>query len=167
MQESGSETHKGVTAASSVTPNETLNDTPASASTAGDDAVLQPHLDSSLEKDIEGKEVVASDEKEVIANGGIPETADEKASSTVVENTGTVPGYYDGTEKETGLDTTGSEGPKDAAAAEDEEVDESKYPGGVALGILTFGLMMATFVVALDNTIIGGYLPAVSLNLIC
>ena len=33
--------------------------------------------------------------------------------------------------------------------------DVTKYPGGFALGILTFGLCMATFVVALDNTIIG------------
>lgn len=39
--------------------------------------------------------------------------------------------------------------------AETEADDESKYPGGFALGILTFGLCMATFVVALDNTIIG------------
>ena len=39
--------------------------------------------------------------------------------------------------------------------AETEAEDESKYPGGFALGILTFGLCMATFVVALDNTIIG------------
>lgn len=161
-------TRKGAAAASSVTPNETLNDTPASASTAGDDAGSQPHP-YSVEKDIEEKEVVASDEKEAIANGEISETADEKASSTVVENQGTAPEHF-GAEKETGLETTGSDGPKDAeaaAAAGDEEVDESKYPGGVALGILTFGLMMATFVVALDNTIIGRYLLAVSLNLIC
>ena len=38
---------------------------------------------------------------------------------------------------------------------EDETEDESVYPGGAALAILTFGLCMATFVVALDNTIIG------------
>lgn len=38
---------------------------------------------------------------------------------------------------------------------EEEQEDESVYPGGAALAILTFGLCMATFVVALDNTIIG------------
>lgn len=38
--------------------------------------------------------------------------------------------------------------------AKDQE-DESKYPGGVALTIITIGLMLAAFVVALDNTIIG------------
>ena len=37
----------------------------------------------------------------------------------------------------------------------EEEDDETKYPKGVPLAILTFGLCMALFVVALDNTIIG------------
>ena len=36
-----------------------------------------------------------------------------------------------------------------------EEEDEIVYPGGLQLGLLTFGLCMATFTVALDNTIIG------------
>ena len=44
--------------------------------------------------------------------------------------------------------------------ADDEAEDETKYPGGFALAILTFGLCMATFVVALDNTIIGEEIPA-------
>ena len=38
---------------------------------------------------------------------------------------------------------------------EQEKEDESKYPSGVALTLLTLGLCMSTFVVALDNTIIG------------
>ena len=37
----------------------------------------------------------------------------------------------------------------------EEKEDESKYPSGVALTLLTLGLCMSTFVVALDNTIIG------------
>lgn len=42
------------------------------------------------------------------------------------------------------------------ALAEGEEAeDESKYPRGIALALLTFGLCLALFVVALDNTIIG------------
>ena len=44
---------------------------------------------------------------------------------------------------------------EEQAGTDTEAEDESKYPGGFALGILTFGLCMATFVVALDNTIIG------------
>lgn len=43
----------------------------------------------------------------------------------------------------------------------DEQNDDSKYPGGGALAVLTFGLCMATFVVALDNTIIATAIPKV------
>ena len=46
---------------------------------------------------------------------------------------------------------TSSEEKKDGEGKGDEII----YPGGAALSILTFGLCMATFVVALDNTIIG------------
>lgn len=38
--------------------------------------------------------------------------------------------------------------------AEADIEDESKYPHGVKLAMLTFGLCAATWVVALDNTII-------------
>lgn len=48
--------------------------------------------------------------------------------------------------------TTQNEG--DAAPAAQEE-DESKYLSGTKLALLTFGLATSTFVVALDNTIIG------------
>ncbi|KAI9880358.1 MAG: hypothetical protein M1830_003969 [Pleopsidium flavum] len=45
----------------------------------------------------------------------------------------------------------------------DEEIeDESKYPNGVPLAILTFGLCMAIFVVALDNTIIATAIPKIT-----
>ncbi|KAI9699110.1 MAG: hypothetical protein M1836_003299 [Candelina mexicana] len=40
--------------------------------------------------------------------------------------------------------------------------EEAKYPGGWALGILTFGLCLALFVVALDNTIIATALPVIT-----
>ena len=50
-------------------------------------------------------------------------------------------------EKEATVDTVEEEG--------QEKEDETKYPGGVALALLTLGLCMSTFVVALDNTIIG------------
>ena len=44
----------------------------------------------------------------------------------------------------------------------DEQNDDSKYPGGGKLAILTFGLCMATFVVALDNTIIATAIPRIT-----
>ena len=39
--------------------------------------------------------------------------------------------------------------------AENDGEDETVYPGGLTLGLITLGLLLATFVVALDNTIIG------------
>lgn len=44
---------------------------------------------------------------------------------------------------------------KEENVGDEEKEDETVYPGGAALAVLTFGLCMATFVVALDNTIIG------------
>ncbi|KAL8787632.1 MAG: hypothetical protein Q9195_007678 [Heterodermia aff. obscurata] len=44
----------------------------------------------------------------------------------------------------------------------DDQNDESKYPGGGTLALLTFGLCMATFVVALDNTIIATAIPKIT-----
>ena len=38
---------------------------------------------------------------------------------------------------------------------EDEVEDDREYPNGFTLATLTFGLCLATFVIALDNTIIG------------
>lgn len=49
-----------------------------------------------------------------------------------------------------------------AGDAVDEQNDDSKYPGGGKLAILTFGLCMATFVVALDNTIIATAIPRIT-----
>jgi hypothetical protein len=47
---------------------------------------------------------------------------------------------------------------EDGTVEEDQPAeveDESKYPSGFPLAILTFGLCVSLFVVALDNTIIG------------
>lgn len=46
--------------------------------------------------------------------------------------------------------------------AENAEQDEIVYPGGLQLGLLTFGLCMATFTVALDNTIIATAIPKIT-----
>ncbi|TVY44502.1 Efflux pump [Lachnellula subtilissima] len=45
---------------------------------------------------------------------------------------------------------------------EGESDDEIVYPGGLQLGILTFGLCVATFVVALDNTILATAIPKIT-----
>jgi hypothetical protein len=62
-----------------------------------------------------------------------------------------------------GADTTGAlresqtAAGGDAADGETEDGSEIVYPNGMQLGFLTLGLCLATFTVALDNSIIGEY----------
>ncbi len=62
-------------------------------------------------------------------------------------------------EKEAGtaLAPTASSATEASSVAEDGEDDESKYPKALPLAILTFGLCLSLFVVALDNTILGEF----------
>jgi len=76
-------------------------------------------------------------------------------------------------EKESRIITEAGESPENNASVENaavarpeaegdngdsnDEEDEIVYPGGVQLALLTFGLCMATFTIALDNTIIGRF----------
>jgi len=46
--------------------------------------------------------------------------------------------------------------------AEDEPEDESKYLTGMKLALLTLGLALSTFVIALDNTIIATAIPRIT-----
>ena len=50
----------------------------------------------------------------------------------------------------------------ESSAGEAGEDDESKYMKGSKLYLLTFGLFLATFVVALDNTIIATAIPRIT-----
>ena len=50
----------------------------------------------------------------------------------------------------------------DAEDTVDEQNDDSKYPGGATLVLLTFGLCLATFIIALDNTIIATAIPHIT-----
>ncbi|KAI9819987.1 MAG: hypothetical protein M1827_006557 [Pycnora praestabilis] len=50
----------------------------------------------------------------------------------------------------------------DIEKAEEDEEDLKVYPGGWTLGILTLGLCLALFVVALDNTIIATAIPRIT-----
>ncbi|KAF4629471.1 hypothetical protein G7Y89_g8680 [Cudoniella acicularis] len=46
--------------------------------------------------------------------------------------------------------------------SEEEAEEEVVYPGGVTLALLTFGLCLATFTVALDNTILATAIPKIT-----
>ena len=60
------------------------------------------------------------------------------------------------------LNRTASTATEDSDAGAPGEDDETKYPKGGPLTILTFGLCLATFVVALDNTIIATAIPRIT-----
>jgi hypothetical protein len=49
-----------------------------------------------------------------------------------------------------------------SSAGESGEDDESKYATGLPLHLLTFGLTLSTFVIALDNTIIATAIPRIT-----
>lgn len=51
---------------------------------------------------------------------------------------------------------------KDGEAAEEDQDDESKYLTGLPLIILTIGLCLTTFIIALDNTIIATAIPRIT-----
>lgn len=95
----------------------------------------------------------------------IPVTEDEKSSSrTSLDRPQAVEHDVGSTdlsrttgekEAETDLVPSASRATEASSVGEAGEDDESKYPTAFPLAILTFGLCLSTFVVALDNTIIG------------
>jgi hypothetical protein len=60
------------------------------------------------------------------------------------------------------INRTASTATTDSDAGQPGEDDETKYPKGGPLALLTFGLCLATFVVALDNTIIATAIPKIT-----
>jgi hypothetical protein len=100
----------------------------------------------------------------------IPVPEDEKSSSrTSLDNHQAVENDVGGPEQgrtteekeaETDLVPSASRATEASSVADNGEDDESKYPRAFPLAILTFGLCLSTFVVALDNTIIGMLHPS-------
>ena len=79
----------------------------------------------------------AQSTRDVHGNGAVPTLVSNEANSI--------------DQKEVARDDTSQE----KIEEQDEPEDESKYPGGLKLLLLLVGLALATFVIALDNTIIG------------
>lgn len=65
-------------------------------------------------------------------------------------------------ETQTDLVATPSRATEASSTGEDGEDDESKYPKALPLTLLTLGLCLSTFVVALDNTIIATAIPKIT-----
>jgi hypothetical protein len=81
---------------------------------------------------------------------------DEKQARSNVEDTITSDEKHETLERTTSVATASS---ADQGPGED---DESKYPKPMQLYLLTFGLAMSTFVIALDNTIIATAIPRIT-----
>lgn len=64
------------------------------------------------------------------------------------------------TTQRTTVDSTTAQA--DTEEAEEDPEDESKYLSGFKLGILSLGLCLTTFVIALDNTIIATAIPKIT-----
>ena len=90
-----------------------------------------PHHDAEKAADVVGH-TQNGNEKE--KSGGIVESANSPSTpASIINATNSDENIENG-------DTT------------EEVQDEGQYPGGLSLGLLTFGLCMAIFTVALDNT---------------
>ena len=95
------------------------------------------------------------------------EVADQAEKPTATSETVTADvdhrvdnGEADG-EKQPGIERTASTATESSAGQPGED-DESKYPTGIKLVLLTIGLTLSTFVVALDNTIIATAIPRIT-----
>ncbi|KKY28642.1 putative mfs transporter [Phaeomoniella chlamydospora] len=88
-------------------------------------------------------------------------TSREDTSNQALASAGTDK-TEDGIDDEKIQDLTKTETATTNASSVDEPEDESKYPKGLPLYLLTFGLCLGTFVVALDNTIIATAIPRIT-----
>src|ERR1700733_7689022 len=144
---------RAVQTESTVAPKPPASDLDLDVKASSSDSPIDSN--EATERNSEKPTIEDGDEGTVIADGGV---------------TGAVaplPGQTD-EKMEPQLETT-TEVTRSMSAATDDsdtgqpgEDDESKYPKGGSLAILTFGLCLATFVVALDNTIIATAIPRIT-----
>jgi len=123
----------------------------------GDTNIIGPNIPVALHDERRQNGETAGDESHTVS-------ASEEEKADHLQN-GIVTGDKINTKKEQGNtnEKTAEERGNDAADDPvDEQNDESKYPGGAKLAVLAFGLCMAIFVVALDNTIIATAIPKIT-----
>jgi len=123
----------------------------------GETSIIGPSIPVALHDERTQHGEAASDESHTVS-------ASEEEKADHLQN-GTVTGDKINTKQEQGntnektAEQRGNDATDDTV---DEQNDESKYPGGAKLAVLTFGLCMAIFVVALDNTIIATAIPKIT-----
>ena len=111
---------------------------------------------------VDGKEKVAGSSNEPVREergGGIPDTTTGKGTVLVVQEK--APAVTENTNPAAATKTGGEES---TVSTEDEEPpeDESKYLSGLKLSILSLGLCLITFIIALANTIISTAIPKIT-----
>ncbi|EXJ71346.1 uncharacterized protein A1O5_05153 [Cladophialophora psammophila CBS 110553] len=133
---------------------------------SSDSGVQDSHLSTPSEQPLSTETL--DPEKEPISidsNAAEPGTLESPSNPAVTPRediSGAAP-----TDEKTVLDTTEEEVTRRASTAtsdagEPGEDDESKYAKGLPLHLLTFGLTLSTFVIALDNTIIATAIPRIT-----
>ena len=138
---------------------------PDTSTTTDETAAPKSKSSSSVELEEEQRRPVEADHENAQANGATPTqgsgpqftSANEKPSA--VEHIETSNVDEESTKQEDGDQVPTN---KDGEAAEEDQDDESKYLTGLPLIILTIGLCLTTFVIALDNTIIATAIPRIT-----
>lgn len=97
-------------------------------------------------------------EQEASAESNERQQSNGSDNQTRTETHGAVEEYANVNEKEKGAPTVAER----TASTVTEVEDDSKHVKGLQLVLLTFGLLLATFVVALDNTIIATAIPRIT-----
>ena len=135
--------------------DEQLSTTPQTTNLTGDDKVIGPNatvgvLQSEKSAHLSGSDDPSTTSTQYTEAKGTPESvkSDRSRDRAITPDNKVQDGIL--AETKEGEDTA------------DEQDDDTKYPSGTALAILTFGLCMATFVVALDNTIIATAVPKIT-----
>jgi hypothetical protein len=127
-------------------------ETPSTPATASTTSPPEKSAESQVPEDDGERRIipVAEDEKLSSSNSAEAAEATEQGVAQIDQSTNAPE-----KEPEADLVLTASRATEASSVGEAGEDDESKYPKALPLAVLTFGLCLSTFVVALDNTIIG------------
>ena len=131
---------------------------PQPTSLTGDDKVIGPNAPVGILLSEKSPPSTGSDEPSATST----QSTELKEKPHITEQDGSKEDMVAAGEKTGNEDRVEEKEVETAGDTVDEQNDDSKYPGGVTLAVLTFGLCMATFVVALDNTIIATAIPKIT-----
>lgn len=134
-------------------PDRSTNPVPGSSHTDSPGVSTEPTVNSTDRSIVQNE-----NEETILPEGGVTGAV---APLTITNNEKAE--AIDGVQVElTRTTSKATEGSDAGAGGGDDDDGETKYPKNGSLAILTFGLCLATFVVALDNTIIATAIPKIT-----